>query len=302
MATRLIPSMSPSGRYVAFLSDATNLAANAGQTTFDSEPEVADLYVRDLQTQTTTLLDQTPIGQASDGFSTGQFVFSPDSSTLAWVDTSDNLTTAPLDPLSRPSDAGELPSYVYVRDLAAQTTSLVSVSTSGEASGNVTSNDTTDLVFSPNSQSLVFGSSATDLTTNLPDNAPNPAVSIGEVQPENLFLYNLAAGTTTLLSASTDGRLDVYGDSSGAVFSPDGNSVAFTSDDTNLTANGTDFTLPTSLQVWESNPEPLPANIFIRDLTTATTSLRQRHAERTAIRWHRHGPSFQSRRQRASLH
>ena len=210
------PVVSPNGRYVAFLSDATNLAANAGQTTFDSEPAVADLYVRDLQTQTTTLLDQTPTGQASDGFSTGQFVFSPDSSTLAWVDTSDNLTTAPLDPLSRPSDAGELPSYVYVRDLAAQTTSLVSVSTSGEASGNITSNDMTDLVFSPNSQSLVFGSSATDLTTNLPDDAPNPAVSIGEVQPENLFLYNLAAGTTTLLSVSTDGRLDVYGDSSGA--------------------------------------------------------------------------------------
>ena len=90
------PMVSPNGRYVAFLSDATNLAANAGQTTFDSQPAVADFYVRDLQTQTTTLLDQTPTGQASDGFSTGQFVFSPNSSTLAWVDTSDNLTTALL--------------------------------------------------------------------------------------------------------------------------------------------------------------------------------------------------------------
>ena len=42
------PMVSPNGRYVAFLSDATNLAANAGQTTFDSQPAVADLYVRDL--------------------------------------------------------------------------------------------------------------------------------------------------------------------------------------------------------------------------------------------------------------
>ena len=49
--------------------------------------------------------------------------------------------------------------------------------------------------------------------------------------------------------------------------------MAFTSDDTNLTANGTDFTPPTNLQAWESDPEPVPANIFIRDLTTATTSL-----------------------------
>ncbi len=171
-----------------------------GDTLVPNPPAVGDLYVRDLQTQTTTLLDQTPSGQASDGFSTGQFVFSPDSTKLAWIDTSDNLTTATLDPLSRPTDAGELPTYVYVRDLAAQTTSLVSVSTSGEASGNITPNDTTDLVFSPDSQSLVFGSTATDLTTNLPDNSPNLAASIGEAtNPENLFLRNLAAGTTTLL-------------------------------------------------------------------------------------------------------
>ncbi len=48
-------------------------------STFPTRRAVGDLYVRDLQTGTTTLLDQTPSGQASDGFSTGQFVFSPDS-------------------------------------------------------------------------------------------------------------------------------------------------------------------------------------------------------------------------------
>ena len=98
------PVISPNGRYVAFISEATNLTpVGAGTTVFvPNSPAVGYLYVRDLQTQTTTLLDQTPSGQTSDGFSTGQFVFSPDSTTLAWFDTSDNLTTATLDPLSRP--------------------------------------------------------------------------------------------------------------------------------------------------------------------------------------------------------
>jgi len=267
------PVISPNGRYVAFVSMATNLTAVGGQTLVPNYPAVGEIYVRDLQTQTTTLLDQTPSGQPSDGFSTGQFVFSPDSTTLAWFDTSDNLTAATLDPLSRPNDAGESPSYVYVRDLATQTTSLVSVSTSGQASGSLTQDYATDLVFSPDSQSLVFGSTATDLTTNLPDNSTNPAMALGLANPENLFLRNLAAGTTTLLSVTTGGLLDVEGDSSGAVFSPDGNSVAFTSDLTDLTANGTDFTPPTSSAALLANPLLSPSNIFIRDLTTATTTL-----------------------------
>ncbi len=272
------PAISPNGRYVAFVSMATNLTAAAGQTGAGSDtlvpipPAVGALYVRDLQTGTTTLLDQTPSGQASDGFSTGQFVFSPDSTTLAWIDSSDNLTTATVDPLSRPNSAGESPNYVYVRDLAAQTTSLVSASTTGQASGNITLSNTTDLVFSPDSQSLVFGSTATDLTANLPDNSANLAGTlgwlVGESNPENLFLRNLPTGTTTLLSVTTSGQLPVQGVSFGAVFSPDGKSVAFTSAVTDLTANGTDFTPVTGL-----GSAFLPNNIFIRDLTTATTTL-----------------------------
>jgi Tol biopolymer transport system component len=275
------PVISPNGQYVAFMSVATNLTtvggqAGGGEASDPNSTAVPVLYVRDLKTQTTTLLDQTPSGQASDGASTGQFVFSPDSTKLAWVDSSDNLTPALVDPLSQPLDldgeGGASPTYVYVRDLTANTTSLVSVSTDGQASGNISvSSSTTDLVFSPNSQLLVFGSTATDLTTNLPDVASNIATFNGS--PENLFVRNLAAGTTTLLSVSAGGLLDVSGDSSGAVFSPDGDSVAFTSDATNLTANGADFTLQTSTALSESDPEFPPTNIFIRDLNTATTTL-----------------------------
>jgi hypothetical protein len=281
--------ISPNGRYVAFVSTGTNLSSVAGQSSNPSPNQaVGNLYVRDLQTQTTRLIDQTPAGHASDGASTGQFVFSPDSKTLAFIDTSDNLTTAPVDPVSTmptpdpgsgwyntqdPPVQTESPEYVYAFDLTSHTTSLVSVSTDGHASGSNTGNGPlpTDLVFSPDSKSLVFGSTATDLTAN-PPGGPGPASpydSLG-IPPSNLFVRNLASGTTTLLSVTTTGQLD-SGESFGAVFSPDGHSVAFSSEVTDLTGNALDPTpLPGAAVAGVSGYQ---INLFVRDLTTGTTSL-----------------------------
>ena len=58
------PVISPNGRYVAFLSVAKNLTASSqpavgGVTLVPNPPAVANLYIRDLTTRTTTLLDQT---------------------------------------------------------------------------------------------------------------------------------------------------------------------------------------------------------------------------------------------------
>ncbi len=266
------PVISPNGQYVAFVSYATNLTGVTAQATNPALGQgMGNLYVRDLQTNTTTLLDQTPAGMEADGWSTGQFVFSPDSKSLAWIDTSDDLTTAKVDPNSGstpdPANPGGplAPTYVYVRDLAAQSTSLVSVSTAGQASGD--DSQATTLVFSPDSNSLVFASGATDLTANTPENAPDPD---GYYSSMNLFLRNLTTATTTLLTPTTVGQLSA-GVSTGAVFSPNGQSVAFTSDATNLTAN-----------LLDPAPEPgeqldggisIESNVFVRDLTTATTSL-----------------------------
>ena len=223
------PVISPDGRYVAFLSQATNLTAITPPPLLSIDPSGEYLYVRDLQTQTTILLDQTPGGQASDGSSTGQFVFSPDSKYLAFIDTSDNLTGASVDPSSGSNassgwtDSSSPRCYVYVRDLAGNTTSLVSVSTKGLASGSSSFNllgSPTDLVFSPDSQSLVFGSTATDLTANPADDStasfPQPLVPSGYT---NLFLRNLFTGTTTLLSVTPGGQL-AAGDSNGRRLQP----------------------------------------------------------------------------------
>jgi Tol biopolymer transport system component len=272
------PVISPDGRYVAFLSQATNLSSVSAPSISSPDPTSGYLYVRDLQTGTTTLLDQTLDGQASDGWSTGQFVFSPDSKSLAFIDTSDNLTSASVDPgsgsSSIPGWRGPSPAaYVYVRDLAGQSTSLVSISTDGMASGSTPiegPSSTTDLVFSPDSRSLVFGSTATDLTSNPPDNSPNPYPGM-PFGSQNLFLRDLSAATTTLISVTTDGSL-AASDSYGATFSPDGHSVVFSSAATNLTTNASDA--PSS--AGSSNPygpNGPSTNLFLRDLTTGTTTL-----------------------------
>jgi hypothetical protein len=273
------PAISPDGRYVAFLSQATNLSSVAAPSIGSPDPSSGYLYVRDLQMGTTTLLDQTPDGQASDGWSTGQVVFSPDSKSLAFIDTSDNLTSALVDPSSGstsvPGWGGPSfqPSYVYVRDLARQSTSLASVSTDGQASGSTSIDGpsaTTDLVFSPDSRSLVFGSTAIDLTANPPDSSPNPypGTPFGS---QNLFFRDLSAGITTLISVTNDGSL-AASDCYGATFSPDGHSLVFTSAATNLTTNASDA--PSS--AGSSNPygpNGPSANLFLRDLTTGTTTL-----------------------------
>ena len=166
----------------------------------------------------------------------------------------------------------------------------------------LTKTDTTDLVFSPDSQSLVFGSSATDLTANLPDNSTNPAATLGAFSPQNLFLRNLAAGTTTLLSVTTAGLLPVHGDSSGVVFSPDGKSVAFTSDVTNLTANGTDFTAPASVNSLLTNPDSRGDQHLHPKPHHGHDHARHRHTERSAVLRHCCRAGLQSRRQHARLH
>jgi Tol biopolymer transport system component len=261
------PVISPDGRYVAFLSQATDLSSVDASSDDLTGSSTAYLYVRDLRTGTTTLLDQKPGGHASDGGSTGTFVFSPDSKSLAFIDTSDNLTGAPVDPGSgsRGSSPGwgptTQPQHVYLRDLAGQATSLVSASMAGAASGINSVNpidSSSQLAFSPDSRSLVFASDATDLTSHAPSSPSNPDAGLPNASM-NLFLRDLKAGTTTLLTPTTGGAL-AQGGSMDPIFSPDGHSVAFLSSATGLTANPV-------------GPDGSGLNLYIRDLRTGTTRL-----------------------------
>ena len=93
-------------------------------------------------------------------------------------------------------------SNVFVHDLQTGQTSLASVTTGGLLSDGTSGG----LIFSPDSQSLFFTSTALDLTSNPPDTSNGPLATYG-CPPDNLFVRDLATGTTTLVSATTGGLL-----------------------------------------------------------------------------------------------
>ena len=245
------PVISPNGRYVAFLSTATNLSTDRGQS---ARLERADgtglLYVRDLQTGTTMLLDATPGGQAGNGLASDGFVFSPDGTELAFADSSTNLTSTP----ASASTPGVATDNVYLRNLAAGTTTAVSVTPGGTlSSGNATTTPgNSDLVFSPDGKQLAFASTATDLATGA-GSTPAPVT--------NLYVSNLSAGTTMLVSGTAGGQI-ADGSATRPVFSPDSGSLAFLSTANDLTGSGQGAASSTS-----TNEE-----LFLRNLAAGTTT------------------------------
>lgn len=129
---------------------------------------------------------------------------------------------------------------VYLRDRAAQTTTLVSANTNG-AGGN---DNSMNPQISSNGQFVVFQSDASDLT-------PNDTNGVTDI-----FMRNVTAGTTTLVSVAPDGSPG-NGPSTDPVMTPDGRYVAFISAASNLVPGDT-------------NGIP---DVFVRDLVTQTTSL-----------------------------
>src|SRR6185436_8945402 len=79
-------------------------------------------------------------------------------------------------------------SDVFLRDLVAGTTTLVSVSTNGVSSGNLQSSAPS---ITPDGRYVVFSSSASDLAAN----DGNKAV--------DLFVRDIGAGTTTLVTRNS---------------------------------------------------------------------------------------------------
>jgi hypothetical protein len=262
------PIISPNGRYVAFLSTATNLSSVAGNTP-DSSAKVAQnlLYVRDLATGTTTLLDATPDGKGSNGSATGAFAFSPDSSSLAFTDSSTNLTSTPASTASSVGiPVGTVMENVYLHDLAAGTTTAVSVTPGGTLSqGNADGWAAgSTLAFSPSSGMLAFTSTATDLSSDAP--AATPTIHFWGGQPAtNLYVANLKAGTTALVSA-TPGAHFSNGTSDTPVFSPDGTLVAFLSSSTDLTST------PASSSPATPSPNGPTVNLFVHNLASGTNT------------------------------
>jgi Tol biopolymer transport system component len=279
-----LPVLSSNGRFVAFISSATNLVTNPLAAGFH-------MYVRDLQAGATQLLDTDTNGVGAGVDSMAAPAMSADGSVVVFDCTgllSDNrhliddvfahtvasgvnelASASDPDLVSQTpngssgftsfgtssngqfvafySDADDLVANdtngcrdVFVRDLAGGTNILVSVNTNGR-SGNGFS---TDPSISGDGRYVAFVSWADDL------------VNGDTNQAMDVFVRDLQAGTTALVSVSKNGTGPGNGSSFSPAISADGRYVLFHS----LAANLATGSFGSSIE-----------NLFFRDMQTGTT-------------------------------
>jgi hypothetical protein len=216
-------SISPDGRYVAFESAATNLVPGMATNT------ASQIYLRDLQTDTTTLVSQTapsgaaPAGEPGNAPSEGATLVGADGCEVAFDSTASNLYSLQGQPLSTPQ--------VYLTDLCStpSQTTLVSRADGQAGAPAGEGNATIPRLFgaSADGRYILFSALSSLL---------------GEVSnhPTQLYLRDLQSGHTTLVDRSGGpAGAAANSDPKGSAISANGCRVVFATDATNL-----------------SNPEP----------------------------------------------
>jgi hypothetical protein len=218
-------SVSSNGQYDVFVSGSTNLVNGITIVPFSGN----HVYLRNLNTGTSSLVDVATNGTTSgDGGARSQAI-TPDGRYVAFISGSDNLTNNDQNPAG-----GE----VYVRDMVAGQTFLVSLGTDGKPANR--SEDGTPSIAEDGQGHLflAYESSATNLTQG-DRNSNNDQVFV--------TAFNLDAGgniqygslNTTLVSAdNTSTGNGGNGDSLNPLLSTAGSTLVFTSKATNLNVPG----------------------------------------------------------------
>jgi len=201
------PVISANGRYVAFSSEASDLAP-------DDTNSATDVFVRDLVNGTTRRVSVSGAGSQSNGTSvataisaTGRYVaFGSDATNLVASDTNETWD-------------------VFVRDRSAGTTERVSVSSSGTEANAVT-----DIAaISAQGRYVAFHTFASNLV-------PGDTNGIADV-----FVRDRSTGTTERVSVSSSGAQADNGESAYPTISASGRFVAFHSTAANLVPGDSDF-------------------------------------------------------------
>ena len=202
------PAVSADGRFVVFMSNATNLTGNVVSNGFH-------IYCRDVQAGTTQLVDVDTNGVGSANLVTAIPVISSNGQFVAFDSLDGGLVNG--------DDNGAFD--VFVRDLNSDTTELVSSRAPGLMPW--TGDGLSSLAMSALSddgRKIVFSSYADDL---VPDDFNGAS---------DVFAYDVASGTNALVSVDLDGD-----PAAGSSFSPalalGGRFVTFISSATNLVAN-----------------------------------------------------------------
>jgi Tol biopolymer transport system component len=151
-------------------------------------------------------------------------VFSPDGTKVAFASAASDL--GPTDTVVCYNGGFFVGcSDVYVRDVVAGTTTLVSVNGTGTNAGNGQSGSS--LAFSPDGTKIVFTSAASDLGPTDTNTCPSAAVT--NTACEDVYVRDLVNGTATLVSVDASEEDAATGQSRAAAFTPDGLKVIFTS-------------------------------------------------------------------------
>jgi Tol biopolymer transport system component len=200
------PKLSADGRYVAFLSNATNLVANIVSNGFH-------IYLRDLQSNSTALVDADTNGMGSIDFEGAIPVLSADGGVVAFsgldgkLIAGDNNTA--LD--------------VFLRNTINGTTELISrrdQAVSSQSGSGVS--QFSHLSLSEDGRLIAFVSHASDLVPNDTN------------QTMDVFVHDLAAASNRLVSFGVNGHSARSGWSGSPVISGDGRFIAFVSTATNI--------------------------------------------------------------------
>jgi len=214
------PRLSADGRYVAY--QRSTCASNPFCTT-------VDVFVRDLQTSTTTLVSVAQDGSPGGGSSP---VISADGRHVAFTSFGNNLV---------PNDTNGT-TDVFVRDLDTGTTRLAGVNAAGTGSGSGASRNP---ALSADGRFVAFESDAGDLVAGDANGATD------------VFVRDLQAGVTRLVSVDLAGTGSGNDASSTPRISADGSRVVFASEASDLVATDT-------------NGEQ---DLFFRDLPAGPTRL-----------------------------
>lgn len=198
--------LSSDGTKAVFCSYASNLVSGDANNT-----NIFDIFVKDLTTGAVTLVTTDAAGVQADANSYNP-IFSPDGTKVLFESNATNLVAGDT------NNASDL----FVKDLITGSVTRVSSNALGEGAnaGSFIAS------FSPDGTKVLFHSSA----SNLVDGDTNTKTDI--------FLKDLVTGSVTLLNIGLNGALG-NNVSDRAVFSPDGNTIAFFTYASNITASDT---------------------------------------------------------------
>ena len=219
-------SISADGRYIAFNSAASNLVSN------DTNGD-ADTFVRDTQTDKTTMVDVASDGTVSAGIDQGVYMppaISADGRYVVFLSSANNLVSGDTDTYSD----------LFLRDMQAGTTTRVNVSSVGTV---VPTDGFINYAISGDGRYVAFSS-----LTNL-DNGDFSVV-------QNLYIHDMQTGKTQSVAVSSSG---IRGNKEVRLpsLSYDGRYIAFESDSTNLVPDDTNGA----------------NDIFVHDMQTGTTKI-----------------------------